>query len=37
MNIYVGNLALEVTEEELQREFGAFGEVTSVNIITDKF
>ena len=25
MNIYVGNLSLEVTDEELQREFMAFG------------
>ena len=37
MNIYVGNLAYEVTEEELREEFEAFGEVTSVNIIKDKY
>ena len=37
MNIYVGNLSYEVTEEELQQEFMAFGEVTSVRIITDKY
>ena len=37
MKIYVGNLSYEVTEEELRQEFGAFGEVTSVNIITDKY
>ncbi len=37
MNIYVGNLAYEVTEEELRDEFAAFGEVTSVNIIKDKY
>jgi len=37
MNIYVGNLAREVTEEELRKEFMAFGEVTSVNIIKDKY
>ncbi len=36
MKIYVGNLSYEVTEEELQQEFEAFGEVTSANIITDK-
>ena len=36
MNIYVGNLSSEVTEEELRQEFEAFGEVESVNIITDK-
>jgi RNA recognition motif-containing protein len=37
MKIYVGNLPYEVTEEELRQEFGTFGAVTSVNIITDKF
>ncbi len=37
MNIYVGNLSYEVTEEELQQEFKAFGEVTSVRVITDKY
>jgi cold-inducible RNA-binding protein len=37
MNIYVGNLAPEVTEEELRQEFTAFGEVTSVGIIKDKY
>ncbi|MFQ6122366.1 MAG: RNA recognition motif domain-containing protein [Dehalococcoidales bacterium] len=37
MNIYVGNLSLEVTEEELRREFMAFGEVKSVTIMNDKY
>jgi len=37
MKIYVGNLSYEVTEEELRQEFEAFGQVTSVNIITDKY
>ncbi len=37
MNIYVGNLSYEVTEEELRQEFLAFGKVESVNIITDKY
>ncbi len=37
MKIYVGNLSFDVTEEELRQEFEAFGEVTSVNIITDKY
>ena len=36
MNIYVGNLAPEVTEDELKQEFMAFGKVTSVSIIKDK-
>jgi len=37
MKIYVGNLSYEVTGDELEQEFAAFGEVTSVNIITDKY
>jgi len=37
MNIYVGNLSLEVTEEELRQEFMAFGEVISVTIMSDKY
>ncbi len=37
MKIYVGNLPYEVTEEDLRQEFVAFGEVTSVSIITDKY
>jgi RNA recognition motif-containing protein len=37
MNIYVGNLSPEVTEDELRQEFTAFGQVTSVNIIKDKY
>ena len=37
MNIYVGNLSLEVTEEELRREFLAFGSVTSVVIMNDRY
>ena len=37
MKIYVGNLSYEVTEEELRREFEAFGDVTSVAIITDRY
>jgi len=37
MNIYVGNLSLEVTDEELRREFMVFGQVMSVTIIDDKY
>lgn len=37
MNIYVGNLPLEMTEEELRGEFLAFGEVVSVTIMNDKY
>ncbi|MDA7857970.1 RNA-binding protein [bacterium] len=37
MNIYVGNLSYEVTEEDLQGAFEAFGQITTVSIIKDKF
>jgi len=37
MNIYVGNLSFEVTEQDLQQAFEAFGQVESVNIIKDRF
>lgn len=37
MNIFVGNLNFHTTEEELVELFSAFGEVSSVKIITDKF
>jgi len=37
MNIYVGNLPYNVTEEELREVFSEFGEVSSVNVITDKY
>ena len=37
MNIYVGNLSLEVTEGELRQEFMAFGEVISVTIMNRKY
>ena len=37
MNIYVGNLSREVTESELRQAFEAFGQVTSVNIIKDRY
>lgn len=37
MNIYVGNLAYSVTQDELRDVFGAYGEIASVNLITDRF
>ncbi|KPK22817.1 MAG: hypothetical protein AMJ70_05035 [Dehalococcoidia bacterium SG8_51_3] len=37
MNIYVGNLSLETTEDELRKEFTEFGEVISVTILDDKY
>jgi len=37
MNIYVGNLSLEMTEDELRKEFTEFGEVISVTIMNDNY
>jgi cold-inducible RNA-binding protein len=37
MNIYVGNISRDLSEEELREAFGAFGQVSTVNIIKDKF
>lgn len=37
MKIYVGNLSYEASEDDLREEFGAFGEVTSVEIVKDRY
>lgn len=37
MNIYVGNLSFEVTDEDLQQAFSAFGQIASVSVVKDKF
>jgi len=37
MNIYVGNLSYEVTEEDLQKAFEGFGQIESVKIIKDNY
>ena len=37
MNMYIGNLAHDVTEDDLRNAFSEFGEVSSVKIIIDKF
>lgn len=37
MNIYVGNLSRDVTEEELRKAFEAFGQVETANVIKDRF
>jgi len=36
MNIYVGNLSYQATEEELRTAFEQFGEVSSASIINDR-
>ena len=37
MNIYVGNLSYDVTDEMIREAFGSFGEVTSARVIKDKY
>jgi len=37
MNIYVGNLSHETSEEDLREAFEAFGQVASATVIKDKF
>jgi len=37
MNIYIGNLSRDVTEDDLRQLFEGFGQITAVNIIKDKF
>jgi RNA recognition motif-containing protein len=37
MNIYVGNLAENVTEEDLRTLFGAHGQVASASVIKDRY
>jgi len=37
MNIYVGNLSYEVTEEDLKESFEVFGEVETINVIKDNY
>jgi len=37
MNIYVGNLSYEVTEEDLKEAFEVFGEVETVKVLKDNY
>ncbi|MCU0832884.1 MAG: RNA-binding protein [Chromatiaceae bacterium] len=37
MNIYVGNLPYSVTDADLRETFSRFGEVSQVNLISDRF
>jgi RNA recognition motif-containing protein len=37
MNIYAGNLNYNVTEDDLKNVFSEFGDVSSVNIIKDRY
>ena len=35
-NIFVGNLAIDTSEQDLRTHFEAFGQVMSVNIVKDR-
>ena len=37
MNIYVGNLAWEVTEDDIRRAFAEHGQVASARLINDAY
>ena len=37
MNLYIGNLSRDVSEDDLKQAFAAFGTVDTVSIIKDKF
>jgi RNA recognition motif-containing protein len=37
MNIYIGNLSYDTTEDQLRHAFEGFGEVSTVNIISDRY
>jgi RNA recognition motif-containing protein len=37
VNIYVGNLSYQATDEDLRAAFEAFGQVTQAQVIKDKF
>lgn len=37
MNIYIGNLSYEVTEEDLKEAFKVFGEVDTAKVIKDNY
>ena len=36
MNIYIGNMSYDTTEDQLRQAFTGFGEVSTVSIVTDK-
>lgn len=37
MNIYIGNLSFDTTEESLRQAFEGYGEVSTVSIVTDRY
>ncbi len=37
MNIYVGNLSFDLTEEDLRKAFESYGQVETATMVKDKF
>jgi len=37
MNIYVGNLSFDATDEDLRKAFEAFGEVANASVVKDRY
>ena len=37
MNVYVGNLSYDLSEEDLKTAFEEYGEVTSAKIVSDRY
>lgn len=37
MDIYVGNLSQQTTQQELEAAFAAFGQVAAVRLVTDRY
>ncbi|MCK4615036.1 MAG: RNA-binding protein [Thermoplasmata archaeon] len=37
MNIYIGNISYDVSEDDLKHAFEEYGQVASVKIITDRY
>jgi len=37
MNIYVGNLAYDINDDDLRKRFAVFGQVASASVVKDKY
>lgn len=36
MNIYIGNMSFDTTEEQLRQAFESYGEISTIKLITDR-